>query len=499
MANMGKQYVSSRQGTNLGQRKSIFEPSKFPQPSPNITPSPETTDLSGYRQPQQGEMMANVMDSLSTSKSASPPNYITGKQLPAPKRQEREINNASVNQLKAPPRQSNLSEKPVQKQEESIPNQTGLPDALKAGIENLSGYSLDNVRVHYNSSKPAQLRALAYTQGTDIHVAPGQEKHLPHEAWHVVQQMQGRVKPTMQMKGVQINDDEGLEREADVMGEKIITDKLANILRQKGGEVQNKFSLLQQPPIDLTVQLKERNREHIDNVPCNSVVQRVIGINGQQYNLADKDKFYQEHKEEEVKEIERLLKNADFQMDKRTIDGALADERTILISKQYYSEDETYYDIDCKEAYVKHEEGKASREAGKIPLYVTKPETGNEEIRIAGLIMCIGVIIEVTDEEDKIVGAAGGHFVTPTMLTEMGLMSEGNDFIQAIMKLVDSTVGKKQFSLFYQSEENNYTKDALVVLEHTFSTHGYQKKDISKSGSTVSYSFNAEGEGVFNF
>ena len=42
---------------------------------------------------------------------------------------------------------------------------------------------------------------------------------MPHEAWHVVQQTQGRVRPTMQMKdGVPVNDDEGLEREADVMG-----------------------------------------------------------------------------------------------------------------------------------------------------------------------------------------------------------------------------------------------------------------------------------------
>lgn len=109
----------------------------------------------------------------------------------------------------------------VQRQEDSNNhNQTGLPDDLKAGVENLSGYSLNDVRVHYNSPKPAQLQALAYTQGTDIHVALGQEEHLPHEAWHVVQQMQGRVKPTMQMKGVQINDDEGLEREADVIGKK---------------------------------------------------------------------------------------------------------------------------------------------------------------------------------------------------------------------------------------------------------------------------------------
>jgi hypothetical protein len=102
-------------------------------------------------------------------------------------------------------------------------NNTGLADQLKSGIESLSGMSMDDVRVHYNSLQPAQLNALAYAQGSDIHLAPGQEQHLPHEAWHVVQQAQGRVQPTMQMKdGVQLNDDVGLEREADVMGTKAL-------------------------------------------------------------------------------------------------------------------------------------------------------------------------------------------------------------------------------------------------------------------------------------
>ena len=108
---------------------------------------------------------------------------------------------------------------PIQKKE----NNTGLPDNLKTGMENLSGISLDNVKVHHNSEKPAQLQAHAYAQGTDIHLGPGQEKHLPHEVWHVVQQKQGRVKPTMQMKGkINVNDDKGLEKEADVMGEKAL-------------------------------------------------------------------------------------------------------------------------------------------------------------------------------------------------------------------------------------------------------------------------------------
>jgi hypothetical protein len=98
---------------------------------------------------------------------------------------------------------------------------TGLPDNLKLGIESLSGLSLNDVKVHRNSDKPARFRAHAYAHGTDIHLGPGQEKHLPHEAWHVVQQKQGRVKPTMQMRGnVLVNDDVRLEKEADVMGQR---------------------------------------------------------------------------------------------------------------------------------------------------------------------------------------------------------------------------------------------------------------------------------------
>lgn len=98
-------------------------------------------------------------------------------------------------------------------------NKTGLPDNLKSGIESLSGLNMNHVKVHYNSDKPAQLQAHAYAQGSEIYIAPGQEQHLPHEAWHVVQQAQGRVKPTVQMKGGEsINDDVTLESEADQMG-----------------------------------------------------------------------------------------------------------------------------------------------------------------------------------------------------------------------------------------------------------------------------------------
>lgn len=166
-------------------------------------------------------------------------------------------------------------EEPLQRK----PNDTGLPDNLKSGIENLSGYNMDDVKVHYNSSQPVTLQAHAYAQGTDIHVAPGQEKHLPHEAWHVVQQKQGRVKPTMQMKGnVNVNDDVGLEKEADVMGAKAMqlkaysytpllhskttnnTAQLATSI-QYGGLVPFRFA---KGAVDVTGNVGTRMKAHLD-------------------------------------------------------------------------------------------------------------------------------------------------------------------------------------------------------------------------------------------
>ena len=108
--------------------------------------------------------------------------------------------------------QLNANEKPKKN--------AGLPDDLKTGMDNLSGISLDAAKVHRNSDKPSQLQAHAYAQGTDIHLGPGQERHLPHELAHVVQQKQGRVKPTIQTKtGVNVNDDPKLEKEADQLAD----------------------------------------------------------------------------------------------------------------------------------------------------------------------------------------------------------------------------------------------------------------------------------------
>ncbi|MEM9535072.1 MAG: DUF4157 domain-containing protein [Cyanobacteria bacterium P01_A01_bin.3] len=131
----------------------------------------------------------------------------------------------SITQRVDMPEDEELQMKSSSEEHQQQPNNTGLPDQLKQGVEQLSGTSLDDVDVHFNSSKPSEINAHAYAQGSDIHVAPGQEQHLPHEAWHVAQQKQGRVKPTQQLAGVAINDDPSLEKEADEMGAKALQGK----------------------------------------------------------------------------------------------------------------------------------------------------------------------------------------------------------------------------------------------------------------------------------
>lgn len=99
--------------------------------------------------------------------------------------------------------------------QENRPNLTGIPTQMKLDFERRSGLSFDDVRVHYNSSKPAQLRALAYTRGTQVYIGPGHEGSLRHELGHVIQQKSGRVRPTRWIGGLPVNDQPEMERDAD--------------------------------------------------------------------------------------------------------------------------------------------------------------------------------------------------------------------------------------------------------------------------------------------
>jgi len=113
--------------------------------------------------------------------------------------------------------ESKLQRQEPKKARTDKPDLTGIPAQMKTDFERRSGLSFDDVRVHYNSDKPAQMQALAYTQGTQVYVGPGQERHLPHELGHVIQQKTGKVRPTRYIGRMPVNDQPQLEREADRM------------------------------------------------------------------------------------------------------------------------------------------------------------------------------------------------------------------------------------------------------------------------------------------
>jgi hypothetical protein len=113
--------------------------------------------------------------------------------------------------------------------DEPVPRASGsgqaMPAQVQAKMEQAFETDFSAVRIH-QGPQAASLGARAYTQGTDIHFQPGLyqpesqqgQELLGHELTHVVQQSQGRVQAMVQARGVGINDDDALEREADRMG-----------------------------------------------------------------------------------------------------------------------------------------------------------------------------------------------------------------------------------------------------------------------------------------
>ena len=105
--------------------------------------------------------------------------------------------------------------------QQKIENNTGMPDEVKGRMETVHNADFSDVRIHSDSSKAPAVGALAYTQGSDIHFAPGQfspntaagKSLLGHELTHVVQQREGRVQPTTEVGGMPVNDDISLEKE----------------------------------------------------------------------------------------------------------------------------------------------------------------------------------------------------------------------------------------------------------------------------------------------
>ena len=118
-------------------------------------------------------------------------------------------------------------------------NNTDIPTQMKDSIEQRSGLSFGDVRVHYNSPKPAQRNAHVYTHGNDIHIASGQERHLGYELGHVVQQKQSLVKPSNEFGDLTMSDDVWLERGAGTLTQFMVSEqpqRMSDAIQMKNGK-----------------------------------------------------------------------------------------------------------------------------------------------------------------------------------------------------------------------------------------------------------------------
>jgi len=103
----------------------------------------------------------------------------------------------------------------------------GLPTGLQRNMETALGQDFSGVRIQRDSAEAANMGALAFTKGDNVHFAPGQfnpgttsgQNLIGHEFTHVAQQRNGVVQPTRMLgKGLAANVDKGLEAEADAFG-----------------------------------------------------------------------------------------------------------------------------------------------------------------------------------------------------------------------------------------------------------------------------------------
>ncbi len=109
----------------------------------------------------------------------------------------------------------------------------GLPNEVNNKMESAFNADFSNVKVHKDSQKSKDIGAYAFTQGNEVHFAPGQFKPysidgqelIGHELSHVVQQSEQKVEPTKEVSGVGINDNKNLEKEADAKGKKAANQK----------------------------------------------------------------------------------------------------------------------------------------------------------------------------------------------------------------------------------------------------------------------------------
>jgi hypothetical protein len=126
-----------------------------------------------------------------------------------------------------------------------------LPPPVKEKMESSFGENFSDVQIHSDSDQAEALGAKAYAQGKDLHFAPGEfqpdtkegQELIGHELTHVVQQKEGKVQGGEVNGKDMVNQDAGLEQEANEVGklasegkEVGVSGKGSGVMRKEGDD-----------------------------------------------------------------------------------------------------------------------------------------------------------------------------------------------------------------------------------------------------------------------
>lgn len=189
-------------------------------PLSNRSNANETGKNGRQMAPPASQLQSTLQMAAAPKKDKKPAQSKEDAQLAAAPKKEKKPGQAKLAQLAAAPKKE---KKPGQ----AKVAQNKMPEHVQQKMESTMNADFSDVNIHVGS-KAASVGALAYAQGNDIHFAQGKfnpdtnsgQQLLGHELAHVVQQRQGRVKATTSVNGLPVNDNPGLEKEADALGAK---------------------------------------------------------------------------------------------------------------------------------------------------------------------------------------------------------------------------------------------------------------------------------------
>ncbi len=109
-----------------------------------------------------------------------------------------------------------------------------LPEDFQTKMESSFGEDFSNVKINKDSKDANELDALAFTQGNNIHFKNGEfdssskngQELIAHELSHVVQQRHRDIGTTHKENNYDVNDNEGLEKEADINAKKAVNGEM---------------------------------------------------------------------------------------------------------------------------------------------------------------------------------------------------------------------------------------------------------------------------------